>query len=874
MQPFSNSIYQDNELSAGTIGQILDALSEIKCEDLAFTNIRTLLLTYHLHLSSREFLTAIDEKFWSSCFDQCLWASQKYNILRFLSKLLTCWLDSPYAEVFYSPPEFDDLNYLYSVGSHWLNVFADVLPSTHLTQTSRSSSKRKTSVEYVSKAKVAVMSITKPQQVDLAYNFERLCHKIGSLLERYCLNAGLFKEVSAEGACALPDKSLLKNTLTKTSLHLPSFADFSVTELAEQLTYQDKVLFSNVFPPDCLNYVRQRPAPTIEPTIKQFNQVYRLVITTILESPPNSHSQVSSFFDNPSFASTLALTSASVSFTGNYLRRGEAVTSQALKAAVVDAAVESSQQQESGLAQRTDRIAKWVSVTARLRDLRSFSAFKAVITALQSCAIQSLRQSWNQFEIIYPAHHQRLEALAQLLSLEDNQKNARELLDHTLSSLEIDKPHGRSLLIPTIFRRKANFEQGSIDEAVHTMGTIPYLGLFLNDLAMLNESAPDWIPKREAGVPRRPNSSSRCLSRRSSPAMINHSRTSLGSTRAPSPSETASTVSGTTETRRNFPPVYDKRSGRSSRELDSNGEPGLPYRHKREASITSCPGGTATSRSTLRSETPVIMGFRRKNKTSNSCRSNVDKREGQLINFHKHKREYAVLSKLIELQRSAKRFSLVENKDFAAWLRALPLLSEDEAIRRALELEPGSLSPKGTTSATPASTSGCSPSESLDSHTSEVSSPSVCSVPTTKLDSGTTTPSISPAYSLAVRSNGRQFSRKFQGRYGGVDLPYQMIPPHPKSQRNNLANRARDPNRHSLDCLRMDTEREEMPSCNGKILADVMSPNDTSNSLRLRLRRNTRSSDRATLRTPEPMVESFKYTDVPDPEDCLRVAHF
>ncbi|VDL90144.1 unnamed protein product [Schistocephalus solidus] len=539
----------------------------------------------------------------------------------------------------------------------------------------------------------------------------------------------------------------------------------------------------------------------------------------------------------------------------------------------------------------------------------------------------------------------------------------------TLSSLEIDKPHGRSLLIPTIFRRKANFEQGSIDEAVHTMGTIPYLGLFLNDLAMLNESAPDWIPKREAGVPRRPNSSSRCLSRRSSPAMINHSRTSLGSTRAPSPSETASTVSGTTETRRNFPPVYDKRSGRSSRELDSNGEPGLPYRHKREASITSCPGGTATSRSTLRSETPVIMGFRRKNKTSNSCRSNVDKREGQLINFHKHKREYAVLSKLIELQRSAKRFSLVENKDFAAWLRALPLLSEDEAIRRALELEPGSLSPKnmkdsnssevivanntsnlpilktaetilknkaskitmnsagdmglhqgkiliflkgvpgfytvcilalmlagvirlmqkgmtptepdaavqafgwpvdkdtiadevgldvavrvvddiqaalvkrvqphhlhqiyshqpnlhllpphihvthqhgrslanqcqehqhtptapaptvhsanahsqitnltGTTSATPASTSGCSPSESLDSHTSEVSSPSVCSVPTTKLDSGTTTPSISPAYSLAVRSNGRQFSRKFQGRYGGVDLPYQMVRFHP-----------------------------------------------------------------------------------------------
>lgn len=32
-------------------------------------------------------------------------------------------------------------------------------------------------------------------------------------------------------------------------------------------------------------------------------------------------------------------------------------------------------------------------------------------------------------------------------------------------------------------------------------GTIPYLGIFLNDLAMLHESAPDWLPKPSSPQP-------------------------------------------------------------------------------------------------------------------------------------------------------------------------------------------------------------------------------------------------------------------------------------------------------------------------------------------------------------------------------------
>lgn len=38
------------------------------------------------------------------------------------------------------------------------------------------------------------------------------------------------------------------------------------------------------------------------------------------------------------------------------------------------------------------------------------------------------------------------------------------------------------------------------------MGTIPYLGIFLNDLAMLNESAPDRVPKSKPPELRRPAS--------------------------------------------------------------------------------------------------------------------------------------------------------------------------------------------------------------------------------------------------------------------------------------------------------------------------------------------------------------------------------
>lgn len=51
----------------------------------------------------------------------------------------------------------------------------------------------------------------------------------------------------------------------------------------------------------------------------------------------------------------------------------------------------------------------------------------------------------------------------------------------------------------------------------------------------------------------------------------------------------------------------------------------------------------------------------------------------ELINFRKHRREYSVLLKLIELQKSAIRYQITEDAVFMKWFDGLQLLSEQEA---------------------------------------------------------------------------------------------------------------------------------------------------------------------------------------------------
>ena len=121
-----------------------------------------------------------------------------------------------------------------------------------------------------------------------------------------------------------------------------------------------------VLPSECLDYVRHRPAPSVESTIKQFNRIYGLVLTTILEADhPNSG--VNS--DSPS-----SLTSIAISVMAAPLQIGQQKTSS--NGGRRSSRILSSSSAISGLCQdfdpasptsvllRAEMLAKWISIAA------------------------------------------------------------------------------------------------------------------------------------------------------------------------------------------------------------------------------------------------------------------------------------------------------------------------------------------------------------------------------------------------------------------------------------------------------------------------------------------------------------------------------
>ncbi|KAK2087388.1 DELLA protein rgl3 [Saguinus oedipus] len=165
-------------------------------------------------------------------------------------------------------------------------------------------------------------------------------------------------------ACAEEEEGLM--------LQGPQLLDFSVDEVAEQLTLMDLVrtpdwvgmgdregtgsaehhshphplaqeLFSKVRPYECLGSVwsqRDRPgaagaSPTVRATVAQFNTVTGCVLGSVLGAP--------------------------------------------------------------GLAapQRAQRLEKWIRIAQRCRELRNFSSLRAILSALQSNPIYRLKRSWG-----------------------------------------------------------------------------------------------------------------------------------------------------------------------------------------------------------------------------------------------------------------------------------------------------------------------------------------------------------------------------------------------------------------------------------------------------------------------------------------------
>ncbi|XP_054319976.1 ral guanine nucleotide dissociation stimulator-like 3 isoform X6 [Pongo pygmaeus] len=231
----------------------------------------------------------------------------------------------------------------------------------------------------------------------------------------------------------------------------PQLLDFSVDEVAEQLTLLDLVripdwvgmshsegtgsakhqshapplaqeLFSKVRPYECLGSVwsqRDRPgaagaSPTVRATVAQFNTVTGCVLGSVLGAP--------------------------------------------------------------GLAapQRAQRLEKWIRIAQCCRELRNFSSLRAILSALQSNPIYRLKRSWGA---VSREPLSTFRKLSQIFSDENNHFSSREILfqeEATEGSQEKDNTPGSLPSKPP-------------------PGPVPYLGTFLTDLVMLDTALPDML---------------------------------------------------------------------------------------------------------------------------------------------------------------------------------------------------------------------------------------------------------------------------------------------------------------------------------------------------------------------------------------------
>ncbi|XP_026255590.2 ral guanine nucleotide dissociation stimulator-like 3 isoform X1 [Urocitellus parryii] len=170
----------------------------------------------------------------------------------------------------------------------------------------------------------------------------------------------------------------------------PDLLDFSVGEVAEQLTLMDVELFSRVRSCECLGSVwsqRDRPgasgvAPTVRATVAQFNAVTGCVLGSVLGAP--------------------------------------------------------------GLAaaQRAQRIEKWIRIAQCCRELRNFSSLRAILSALQSNPIYRLKRSWGA---VSREPLSTFRKLSQIFSDENNHLSSREILSQeeaTEGAQQEDNPPG------------------------------------------------------------------------------------------------------------------------------------------------------------------------------------------------------------------------------------------------------------------------------------------------------------------------------------------------------------------------------------------------------------------------------------------------
>uniref|UniRef100_A0A674DFN5 Ral guanine nucleotide dissociation stimulator-like 2 n=1 Tax=Salmo trutta TaxID=8032 RepID=A0A674DFN5_SALTR len=125
--------------------------------------------------------------------------------------------------------------------------------------------------------------------------------------------------------------------------------------------------------------------------------------------------------------------------------------------------------------QRACLLEKWISVAEECRARKNFSSLYAIVSALQSNPVHRLRRTWLETD---REAVRRYEELSNIFSDKDNYSQSRELL----------KEEGTSKFANLDGKMTNRRQIGS-----SAQGTVPYLGIFLTDLTMLDTAVKDRL---------------------------------------------------------------------------------------------------------------------------------------------------------------------------------------------------------------------------------------------------------------------------------------------------------------------------------------------------------------------------------------------
>ncbi|KAM3614537.1 uncharacterized protein V6R79_015823 [Siganus canaliculatus] len=125
--------------------------------------------------------------------------------------------------------------------------------------------------------------------------------------------------------------------------------------------------------------------------------------------------------------------------------------------------------------QRARLLEKWIGVAEECRARKNFSSLYSVVSALQSSPIHRLRRTWQETD---REAVRRYEELSEIFSDKDNYSQSRELL----------KEEGTSK-----FANLDNRLNNKHLNRSNAQGTVPYLGIFLTDLTMLDTAVKDRL---------------------------------------------------------------------------------------------------------------------------------------------------------------------------------------------------------------------------------------------------------------------------------------------------------------------------------------------------------------------------------------------